>query len=440
MKKKNPARNTLLFLLITILAVATAGSAKADASTYLPGPSLRISMISQDPDPVQPGEYVELRWMVTNMGSEPLQDVEFKLVPDYPFQLLGRDDGIRNLGTIQGNQKGEEGVILYYRVRIDEDASEGVNKLYLKYRMKGTDWVKLDYYKVRVQSVDAAVIIDSAETTPERITPGREGQLTLNIKNMADSTMKDINVKLDLTLSSVPQPATGTEKTMLYDALPFAPTTSSTEKRISRLKAGQTEAITYDLTAYPDATSRVYKIPVIITYRDELDKEYTKNDLVGLIVGAEPDIYATIDQSDLIAGKKTGTVSFKIVNKGVSDIKFLDVKLKKSPDYEITSSDEEYIGNIDSDDFESVDFTVYLKDNDNAKKEGTITFPLEITFKDANNKDHTKEVNLNYKLYTPEAKGQAKSNSALILIITVIIIIAGWLIYRKVAKKKKQKE
>jgi hypothetical protein len=441
MKKTNTNSQRYVFvsaalLLFTLLLVA---SAIADVDTYVSGPSIRVSMISQDPDPVKPGEYLELRWMVINMGSTPLQDVEFMLVSDYPFQMLGNDDGVRQLGTIQGHQKGEEGVVLYYKVRIDEDASEGINELTLMYRFTGVDdWTKLGNFDVRVQSVDAAVVIESVSLEPERITPGNSGRLTLKITNLADSLMKDINVKLDLMLETMPQPTTGTEAALRYDALPFVPTSSSSEKRIASLKPGESVLVDYDLMVYPSALSRVYKLPVIMTYKDELDTEFEKDDLVGIVVGSKPDVYAVIDSSDLVAGKKTGKVSFKFVNKGVTDIKFLDVVLDETDEYKIISSKEEYIGNIDSDDFESVEFSIYLNNNGNAKKESVLEFPLHVTFKDANNIDYDKDVMMKYQIRTPEERGEAQSTSAMIIAVVIVIMLAVWLGYRSWEKRRKK--
>ena len=433
----NYKKTISIFIVIMILA-ALSVTVLADVDTYVSGSSLRVSMISQDPDPVEPGDYVELRWMVINMGSTPLQDVKFKLVPDYPFELLGNDNGVKELGTIQAHQKGEEGVVLYYRVRINNDASEGVNKLKLKYSFNGMEFTTLDDYEIRVQSVDAAIVIDSVSLEPERLTPGNNGRLILRLKNLADSEMDNVNVKLDLTLSTITA-STGTEASLLYEALPFAPTTSATEKRISKIKPGETALVTYDLTVYPDATSRVYKVPVIMSYTDEINTEYTKNDIIGVVVGAKPDLYVVIDQSDLLAGKKTGDVSFKFVNRGVTDIKFLDILLEETDEYEVISASEEYIGNIDSDDFESIEFSVYLKNNGNAEEAYTMKFPLKITYKDANNLDYSEEMVLEHRIYTAEEKGQVKSNTAVIVIVALVIIIVGWIVYRRWAKRQKKK-
>ncbi|NQU79522.1 hypothetical protein HQ545_07170 [Candidatus Woesearchaeota archaeon] len=426
-----------LLLILTLCAVCMLAS--ADRDTYVSGASIRVSMISQSPDPVEPGDNIELRWMVTNYGSTPLENLQFRIIPDYPFNLLGSDDGIVDLGTIQGHQKGEEGVVLYYKIGIDDDASEGVNNIILEYRYDGIEWARLDNFDIRIQSIDAAIVIEDVRVEPSRIPPGQNGKIHLKIRNLADSLMENVNVKMDLTLSSIPQPATGMEVTLLFEALPFAPTASSSEKRIQSIKPGEFEVITFDITAYPDATSRIYKVPIVMTYRDEIGAEFEKNDIVGIVVGSAPDLYVVIDQSNLLAGQKTGTVSFKFVNKGVTDIKFLDIQLEDTDDYDVVSAREEYIGNIDSDDFETVDFDVYMTDNSNSEQSSVIDFPLKITFKDANNVDYSQDLVVKHKIFTAKEKGESKSNSGVLIVVVIAIMIVVWLAYRRWSKHRKKK-
>jgi hypothetical protein len=428
-------------ILFGLLFIIIASLAYADVVTYVSGPSIRVSMISQNPDPVQPGDYVELRWMVYNMGSTPLENVEFKLNKQYPFEFLGGDDGLRSLGTIQGNQHGEEGVVLYYKVRVNDAASEGTNKLALEYRSTTVkDWAKLDDYDIRIQSVDAALVIEDVKVDPARIPAGNSGKVTIKNTNLADSIMENINVKLDLTLETIPQPVTSTDATELYNALPFVPTNSASEKHIQSIKPGESKFVSYNLATYPDAVSKVYKVPVTITYRDEIDTEYTINDIIGIVIGSEPDLYVVIDSTDLLAGKKNGVVSFKFVNRGITDVKFLDVTLKDTENYQIISASEEYIGNLDSDDFESIDFSVYLKNNANAKNSESIEFPLHIEYKDANNVQYSKNVTVKHRINTALETGSGSSSSAMIIVVAVILIVVVYVGYRLLIRRKKKKD
>ncbi|MBW2967868.1 hypothetical protein KY362_05265, partial [Candidatus Woesearchaeota archaeon] len=75
---KKIQKNLAIPVVLAVMILLFTGIAYADRDTYVSGASIRVSMISQDPDPVEPGEYIELRWMVTNSGSQPLPDVPFR--------------------------------------------------------------------------------------------------------------------------------------------------------------------------------------------------------------------------------------------------------------------------------------------------------------------------------------------------------------------------
>ncbi|MCK4521464.1 MAG: hypothetical protein KAU20_02740, partial [Nanoarchaeota archaeon] len=128
-------------------------------------------------------------------------------------------------------------------------------------------------------------------------------------------------------------------------------------------------------------------------------------------------------------------ISVKFVNKGSSDIKFVYATLQNSKEYEIVSPAGVYVGNIDSDDYETAEYTIYVK----RTRKKSLALPLLIEYRDANNKLYTENMNINLKLYSAsQAKryGLIKSNKAIGFFITVIIVAAGIFFYRKYKKKK----
>ena len=432
----NKLTRTVFTLILSMLLLATAVSAADTLTTYITDASrLKISMISQDSDPAEPGSMVEVRWKVENLGSSPANDVQVKLDPPYPFSLLPGDDGIIDLGSLQGRQIDEEGVIILYKLRVDEAAIEGDTDLYLRYKYDYNGWMKTDDYELRVQTIDAAVSVEAVTTVPTKLVPGNEGELNIEIKNLADSYMKDITFKLDLTFTQyLDYVTTISDTAVYYDALPFAPIDSATEKRIDQIAPGKSAIISYKLATYPDAESRIYKVPVIITFYDELDESYTKNDLIGLVVGAVPEMDVVIDSSEVNAAGTAGTISVKFVNKGITDVKFLNVKLEQNGVYEVTSSATDYVGNVDSDDYETADFKIFL--NDDAGD--IVKLPLHITYKDSNNNDYSEDIELELRLFSEKERGVEKGSSLGIIVFVVIIFVVGWLLYRRWEKKKKQ--
>jgi hypothetical protein len=75
-----------------------------------------------------------------------------------------------------------------------------------------------------VRTVDATVSIQSVETIPEKVQPGEPAKVRIKVKNIADSTLRDVTVKFDLALSTIEVPSQAqVTQSNLYDMIPFAP-------------------------------------------------------------------------------------------------------------------------------------------------------------------------------------------------------------------------
>lgn len=438
-KTMNTNRNIILFALLCAFVMLSASAAATDTlTTYITDLArIKISLISQDTDPAEPGGLVEVRWKIENLGSDNAKDVIVKLEPEYPFSLLPGDDGIRDLGSIQGRQLAEEGVIVLYKLRVDEKAIEGDNDISLMFKYDANSWAKTDYFTIRVQTIDAAISIESVKSTPEKMIPGNNAKLDIEIKNLADSYMKDVTLKLDLTFTQyLDYITTLTDASGAYDTLPFAPLNSATEKRIRQIAPGQSKIVSYELMTYSDAEARVYKVPIILTFYDELGEQYVKNDIIGIVVGAEPEMDIVLDSYDVHAPGTAGSISIKFVNKGVTDLKFLNVELLESGDYGITSAAKDYVGNVDSDDYETADFRIYLKDT----AQDIVKIPVHVTYKDANNNNYEKEVELELKLLNAKERGVKERSNVGIIVFVFILLIAAYFVYRRWEKKRKKRQ
>lgn len=413
-------KKSISIILITIFALCSAAFAVTTA--YVPRiAQLDFTMISQDPDPVEPGNIVDLRWKIENIGGGAAEDVQVELVADYPFSLYS-GDLVKELGIIQGRQTGDKGVIILYKVRVDENAVEGTNEIKLKYKTANTGWVELDPFEIRIQTVDATLSVEKIDVTPELAAPGEKAVISVEVKNLADSLLKDITVKLDLSSKD----------------LPFAPLQSATEKRIKLMSSGEKKSLDYVVIVEPDAEIDVYKIPLEISFNDNLGNSYEKSDIIGIIVGSAPDLIYNIDSSTIKTAGVKGKVTLKFVNKGLTDIKFLNIKLKETDNYKLLSPEEYYIGNIDSDDYETADFDLYV----NSEAPSEINLPLEMSYKDANNRDYKKDVKVVMKIYGAEEAvelGIKEKTNKLGILIAVGIVLVGIIIYVIIKKRRKKK-
>jgi len=210
-----------------------------------------------------------------------------------------------------------------------------------------------------------------------------------------------------------------------------APVNSASEKTVSLISNYGSQDLDFDLIALPTAEAGVYKIPVRIIYFDEFSRSYNLTSMISLTVSAYPFLDINIDKNTLIENSKS-TVSVKFVNRGLTSIKFLNVKLMNSNFYSILSADNFYIGNVNVDDYQTLDFDLV------AKAPGNLILPLMISYKDANNKDYISTVNLNTKVYSASEAKQLGliQSSNLSFIFVIIFLIIGLILYFKYRRKR----
>ncbi|MBN1386393.1 COG1361 S-layer family protein [Candidatus Woesearchaeota archaeon] len=390
--------------------------------------------VNQDPDPAEPGQYVELRWKIENNGDETANNVIVELIPEYPFSLDPNQEAVQRIGSLTAGQNTRDAVIVKYKVRVDKDAVEGDNEIRLRYRWGSYEWIE-EEFAVAVQTRDASLSIEKIETYPQNLVPGKTANIKIHVKNLADSVIKDVTLKLDLALSTVTMATGETGNAAYSDLLPFAPVNSATEKRIRYVNPGETAIFEYEIIAYPDAESRVYKIPIQLKYYDELEKEYTKNDIIGISVGDEPEMTMVVDGQTIYGEGERGEVLVKIVNMGTNDLKFMNMIVRPSEDFELFGPDSIYIGKVDSDDYETVSLDIFVKDI----KDDMLVLPLELKYRDSNNNEFFDEVMLAVDMYgSGEVKeyGLRQSSPIVGFLIIIVIVVVGIFAYRYCKKKK----
>lgn len=413
-------------LLVLVLFIFAAASVSAAVNTvyYGKSPNILVSLASQDPDPVEPGKIVELRFKLDNQGTV-ANNIMLETIPEFPFSLLPGESAVKEVGTLGASQNSERSIFVKYKMKVDQNAVDGDHEILVRYKSDDSEaWITIKNITVKVQSKEAILSVEKIITQPEIIEPGSKSSLTISLMNHASSLIKDIKIILDLGES-------GDEET------PFAPVGSTNEKVISSIDAKASDSVEFELLADPDAKSKVYKVPIIIQYLDVLNKNYSRTLTAALVVGSQPDLSLYIDSSTIYSAGKTGEVTVKIVNKGLTDIKFLNVNLDDAEGYEIISPPNVYIGNIDSDDYESIDFKLSVEKTKNKK----VVLPLTVEYKDANNQNYKKNFKLELPLYSSsEAKkmGLVKGTSKFAIFVMILAVAAViFIAYRTFKRRRK---
>jgi len=274
---------------------------------------------------------------------------------------------------------------------------------------------------VALMQVASALTISSVSSSPAEVQPGEKARIDMTIENNLGDDVENVVISLDLT------------------NLPFAPYQSSNERTIEDINDGNDEDVEFELIAFADAASGTYKIPVEMSYnfQDETAREKTKG-TISLIINAKPEIGVSSDEGNILIKGKDNTLIVKIINSGLGEAKFLSVQILPVSGIKIIGSDKVYIGNIDSDDFDTAEFKIVV----NADA-GTINLPVSVAYKDSRNKDFTDVENIALKSYTTKeaiSLGLIKANNSFIYIIIVIVIIILVLIFRAIRKRRRNKQ
>lgn len=384
-------------------------------------PTIDAILMSQEPDPVKPGEVVEVRFKLENEGGQTYEDISVEILPSYPFTLYSGEPVVE-IGKIGASQTGADAVIVKYKLKVDEKAVEGENEIELRVKVGDSAWKSYtnDEFMIQVETPDAILGIREVYTKPAVLVPGQDSKLYIKLKNEADSLFRNIRAKLDLSSAD----------------LPIIPLDSSNEKGLSQLERGGEAWIIFEIVAESDAESKIYKVPINLTYDDENGDSYSREGLIGLKVGDEPKLLIYVSETDIYSSKQKGTVTLTMANSGLTNIKLMTMALKPSEAYEILSAKEVYIGDVDSDDIESQEFELYI----NEIEDNSVMLPIELNYRDANNKLFSEEYNVGLKVYSgSEAKkfGLTDTSNAWIVIM-IILAVAAYFGYRYWRKKKKK--
>jgi hypothetical protein len=383
--------------------------------------SLVITGLRYNPYPVSPGEIFDVWIKIENRGNTAFNNATCILKPDYPFSLY-QGDATKNYGKLNGG----DAAVFQYKLKADMNASEGTNELKVECTRDSSEgnW-QVNKINILIQTRYPTLNIKEIRTDPEMISPGKEATLLFTLENQADSAMKDIDIKLNLPDE-------------------IAPSGEVAEKKVRMIEGHGISDMIFKIKAMPNTNGGIYKIPFTLTYTDNLGKAYSQDGVIPVEVSSKPDLIFSIDSTTLSKSNKLGDVDIKIVNRGLTNIKFVTVEILDSEKFKLLSSNIVYIGDIDSDDFGTASFKI------SARTSKDFSIPIELSARDAVNNDYTQTVNVPLKMLSASEMGKKSPFGTVITIIIIILIILmifirkfrikviekGVLLYNKVFKRK----
>ena len=249
MSKRAAISSVLAFLLVFSLLLSV-----SNVSAQIATPDLKVTLLNQDPDPVEQDDVVEVRFKVENEGTETRDIVYMQLLPEYPFTLYSGSP-IQEIGKLRAGQSGADAVIVRYKLKVDENAAEGDNEIKLQLKIGEALWQVYndnDFF-VDVKDYDIPGIkVYLRETTIN--SAGKKGTVTFEIANADNADVKF----LQLTLL----PSEG------YQIL-----SSSNYAYIGDVASDDTETEEFEIYSDKGAKGEMI-LPVKVEYQDSNDKKY----------------------------------------------------------------------------------------------------------------------------------------------------------------------
>lgn len=305
----------------------------------------------------------------------------------------------------------------HFKVKIRDDApATGYKMMFQIYKgdLEGTYEELLRSYSFEIP-VTGIAEFDIEAGNSMKI--GTTGDVKLRLCNKAGGIAKHVSIGLDLSA-------------------PFTPISSSS-KYLGSFKAGECMDVSFRVAVSGDAQVKTYEIPVMVVYADRNGSKNTLTTSIGVQIDSEPELSFGLDEVGELAPGVEGNVILSISNEGFVDAKFLKFTLEPTDDYKVVSINEIYIGNLDSDDIETEEFTIKI--NDGVNKE-IIPLKVKLRYKgEGRDAEYVKEDTVNIKILSKQehaAKAQVDGTSsmmtgALIAIPAIFIgLLVLWFIYK----------
>ncbi|MFB6089071.1 MAG: COG1361 S-layer family protein [Candidatus Aenigmatarchaeota archaeon] len=374
-----------------------------------------LVLVRTEPAPLETGEYANVWVKLINKGDKIAENTTIELIPEFPFKADPDEELVKNFGDIQPLEEYRTD----FQIRIDQNAVQGENEL--KFKIRHDDLVITKYLDVEVRTDDTALIVENVSLDSETIAPSKTEEVEIKLKNLADAYLKNIDVSLDLSSEDIPLITIG----------------SSTVKRIQKIGPGKSASVKFDLKASASADQKAYKVPINIEFENDAGTSFSKEEYTGIIIGGEPELeinLAKIDGGFFKAGT-TKEISISLINRGLSSAKFVNMELLDGKKYKVVTSPKVYVGNMESDDYESSSFDVYIEEGVDE-----IMIPVKLTYKNSEGNSIEETHSMNIETYDDSEISKfnlVKSNGTLyMIVILVIVLLVGFFGYRKWKSKK----
>lgn len=371
--------NIFKIILVTLTSLVMASAVFAGG--------LNVVLSSQNPDPVAPGNFVYLNVKLSNGDTQNLDAVTIKFLENQYLALAPGEDLIKNIGTLSGYSTGTDSnsfTIAKFKIAVKDGTPLGLNTAQVEVSSsKGTYKYSFD---VLVKDTNSG--IDVTNFSSEQIIPGTSGKVSFVLDNSNSISVQNVHVSLGL------------------DAVEnkiFTVESGTSEQVFSNIAGNEKKLVTFNVVVSPSAVSKPYLLPLTITYEDSLGTSYTKSVFGSVNVYSKPLVVVQLDKQD-IKTQGSGKITLSIANPGTSSVKGTQITILPSEDYQILDGGYSYLGDLNPDDFQTVQSNIYIKNAQAA------TLKVKLSYADSYNVAKEEIVELPLVLYTAEEQKNVRCN------------------------------
>jgi len=278
--------------------------------------------------------------------------------------------------------------------------------------------ININPVQVAKSSVDFLV---DAQPDKKPVSPGGKTKFSVNITN--DGNSKAYSAKVSVSSASQ-----------------YFTTLGSSERYFDSISPSSTDEMEFEIGVSGSAPAGYYPLTITVNYLNVNGETQTPvQKQVGVEVGDVPQIEITpsTNPSPIAAGG-TYALSLQFSNTGNINIRALSMRAS-SDDFEMLSSPDNYIGNLNLDDYSTVQYTIHSK---NGLKPGSYPIHVMMTFRDAYNTPHNVTQDVLLEVVSPDIISLTQKPAGMsltsIFIILIVVGAAGYLVYTRYFKKKEK--
>ena len=363
--------------------------------------SLNVNLNSQTPSSVEPGQifYIELGVSLNSSNDKSIKNVEVEFLENENFRI---DKDLNKFQTIPIIENGQN-INIRYKLISSSNLDSGLNTISFRVN-NGYNNLVYDF-DVLVQDLSPKIQVNKFSSTSS--IPGEYANLNIEIENINSVSLKDIFIELNIE--------------QIEDQIIKLKNTTNTFF-LPNLGANSKYEFKLPILISPEATSKPYNIPINISYKDELNNEFS--------LGAYGSLNVEFPENLLIKINEIGinSVEIAIANPSLSIIKGLTIDsiIENS---QISKGSFNYIGDLNPDDFQTIIIDYSLED----EKSNEVNLELDLNYYNSYNKKINKEVNFNF-----QNKKQEESNSFFLVVAFLVILGIGYFYYRKYKRNSKK--